>query len=152
MKCQSLTQNLKVCYFLCLFYALNNYCFAYRKGWAKLLWYITQCLPLHCGKICTTSRHLAWRARCFQSWFVDSWCHFLSTTDILLCLLLPFTVGPGEYESPVFMGKSEIGLICSKGERFKPIKSQVPGPGAYQVCTCMYTCVCVCDCVHLFAE
>ena len=39
-------------------------------------------------------------------------------------------------------------MICSKGERFKPIKSKVPGPGAYEVSVC----VCegkVIECMHV---
>lgn len=51
--------------------------------------------------------------------------------------------GPGEYESPAFLGKSKMGMICSKDGRFKPVKSLVPGPGAYAVS------VCVCMCVHV---
>ena len=52
--------------------------------------------------------------------------------------IMTLTIGPGEYESSAFMGKSKVGLICSKGERFKPFKSQVPGPGTYEVCMCMH--------------
>ena len=37
----------------------------------------------------------------------------------------------------MFVGKAKTGMICSKEGRFKPIKSQVPGPGAYEVCVCV---------------
>ena len=50
--------------------------------------------------------------------------------------------GPGEYESPAFLGKAKMGMICSKDGRFKPVKSLVPGPGAYAVSACV-VCVCV---------
>ena len=48
-----------------------------------------------------------------------------------------YFAGPGEYESPAFMGKAKTGMICSKDGRFKPIKSLVPGPGAYAVSVCV---------------
>jgi hypothetical protein len=59
------------------------------------------------------------------------------------CSIVFSFAGPGEYESPAFMGKAKMGMICSKDGRFKPVKSLVPGPGAYavserDVCVCAH--------------
>lgn len=56
------------------------------------------------------------------------------------CSIVFSFAGPGEYESSAFMGKAKMGMICSKDGRFKPVKSLVPGPGAYAVSQCVHVC------------
>lgn len=59
------------------------------------------------------------------------------------------TTGPGEYERGSQLGKGKQGLLCSRDERFRDVKSTVPGPGSYEVCivqigsSFLYLCVCV---------
>ena len=65
--------------------------------------------------------------------------------QLFYCML--YFAGPGEYESPAFLGKAKTGMICSKDGRFKPVKSLVPGPGTYAVSEYMCVCVCVCLCL-----
>jgi hypothetical protein len=39
--------------------------------------------------------------------------------------------GPGQYECREALGRGKPGRLCHRDQRFKPIDSRVPGPGAY---------------------
>ena len=60
----------------------------------------------------------------------------LHVHDVYAC----YAAGPGEYNNVKVLGSGKPGLLCHKDERFKSIKSAVPGPGAYTVRTAALCC------------
>ena len=61
----------------------------------------------------------------------DRTCCGFSTQIIFLTFCYTY-VGPGQYEAPVYQPK-QGGLMVTKDARFKTQKSNVPGPGNYEV-------------------
>ena len=55
-------------------------------------------------------------------------------TGVLLrfCFVFSFFSGPGQYD--VKSADNPGGLITTRQQRFKLVKSDTPGPGSYEVC------------------
>lgn len=65
--------------------------------------------------------------------FLSSSDRFAPPRDILLEEPDAYNPGPGEYKHTSVLCKGKPGLLCFRDNRFKPIKSAVPGPGSYQL-------------------
>ena len=59
---------------------------------------------------------------------LNNWEVYLSTYYLFIIL---FVSGPGQYDFKEAVGRG--GLMTTRQDRFRPIKSETPGPGSYEV-------------------
>ena len=59
---------------------------------------------------------------------LNNWEVYLSTYYLIIIL---FVSGPGQYDFKEAVGRG--GLMTTRQDRFRPIKSETPGPGSYEV-------------------